>query len=95
MSTNCVCFKNKGTILSLYYVFIALKFLLGQVYLLKNCYFTGELQELYRLTPIALIGGSFLPGSAGHNISEAAAASCAVLIGIVFHVYIVLKTSLY
>ncbi|CAM8925003.1 unnamed protein product [Rhodiola kirilowii] len=30
----------------------------------------GELQELYRLAPIAVIGGSFLPGFAGHNISE-------------------------
>lgn len=28
-----------------------------------------------------MIGGSFLPGSAGHNISEAAAAGCAVLTG--------------
>ncbi|CAM8933701.1 unnamed protein product [Rhodiola kirilowii] len=36
----------------------------------------GELQELYRLAPIAVIGGSFLPGFAGHNISEAAVASC-------------------
>uniref|UniRef100_A0A7N0SYX2 lipid IVA 3-deoxy-D-manno-octulosonic acid transferase n=1 Tax=Kalanchoe fedtschenkoi TaxID=63787 RepID=A0A7N0SYX2_KALFE len=41
----------------------------------------GELQELYRLTQIAVIGGSFLPGLAGHNISEAAAASCAILTG--------------
>ncbi|CAM8933700.1 unnamed protein product [Rhodiola kirilowii] len=41
----------------------------------------GELQELYRLAPIAVIGGSFLPGFAGHNISEAAVASCAVLTG--------------
>lgn len=28
-----------------------------------------------------MIGGSFLPGSAGHNISEAAAAGCAILTG--------------
>ncbi|KAK9290132.1 hypothetical protein L1049_008298 [Liquidambar formosana] len=41
----------------------------------------GELKNLYRLSPIAVIGGSFLPGSAGHNISEAAAAGCAVLTG--------------
>lgn len=41
----------------------------------------GELKKFYRLTPIAVIGGSFLPGSAGHNISEAAAAGCAVLTG--------------
>ncbi|KAH0721690.1 hypothetical protein KY284_006720 [Solanum tuberosum] len=41
----------------------------------------GELQKFYRLTPIAVIGGSFLPGSAGHNISEAAAAGCAILTG--------------
>ncbi|XP_060176980.1 probable 3-deoxy-D-manno-octulosonic acid transferase, mitochondrial isoform X1 [Lycium barbarum] len=41
----------------------------------------GELQQFYRLTPIAVIGGSFLPGSAGHNISEAAAAGCAILTG--------------
>lgn len=41
----------------------------------------GELRELYRLTPIAVIGGSFIPGLAGHNLSEAAAAGCAVLTG--------------
>ncbi|CAA2983751.1 probable 3-deoxy-D-manno-octulosonic acid transferase, mitochondrial [Olea europaea var. sylvestris] len=41
----------------------------------------GELRDFYRLTPIAVVGGSFLPGSAGHNISEAAAAGCAVLTG--------------
>ncbi|KAL0374959.1 UNVERIFIED_CONTAM: putative 3-deoxy-D-manno-octulosonic acid transferase, mitochondrial [Sesamum radiatum] len=41
----------------------------------------GELRNFYRLTPIAVIGGSFLKGSAGHNIAEAAAAGCAVLTG--------------
>ncbi|KAK1276068.1 hypothetical protein QJS04_geneDACA010064 [Acorus gramineus] len=41
----------------------------------------GELRLLYRTTPIAVIGGSFLPNMAGHNISEAAAAGCAVLTG--------------
>ncbi|KAK2987899.1 hypothetical protein RJ640_003166 [Escallonia rubra] len=41
----------------------------------------GELSYFYRLTPIAVIGGSFLPGLTGHNISEAAAAGCAVLTG--------------
>lgn len=41
----------------------------------------GELRHLYRTTPIAVIGGSFLPGFTGHNISEAAAAGCAVLTG--------------
>ncbi|XAR69692.1 Lipid IV(A) 3-deoxy-D-manno-octulosonic acid transferase [Bertholletia excelsa] len=41
----------------------------------------GELRDFYRLTPIAVIGGSFLPGLTGHNISEAAAAGCAVLTG--------------
>ncbi|KAI4300405.1 hypothetical protein L6164_033788 [Bauhinia variegata] len=44
----------------------------------------GELRRLYSLTPIAVIGGSFFPGLAGHNISEAAAAGCAVLTG--FHI---------
>ncbi|EEF33745.1 probable 3-deoxy-D-manno-octulosonic acid transferase, mitochondrial [Ricinus communis] len=44
----------------------------------------GELRHLYGLSPIAVIGGSFLPGLAGHNISEAAAAGCAVLTG--YHV---------
>uniref|UniRef100_A0A0E0CAI6 Lipid IV(A) 3-deoxy-D-manno-octulosonic acid transferase n=1 Tax=Oryza meridionalis TaxID=40149 RepID=A0A0E0CAI6_9ORYZ len=39
---------------------------------------TSELRMLYRVTPIAVIGGSFLPGLAGHNISEAAAVGCAV-----------------
>ncbi|KAL0338559.1 UNVERIFIED_CONTAM: putative 3-deoxy-D-manno-octulosonic acid transferase, mitochondrial [Sesamum angustifolium] len=42
---------------------------------------TSELRDFYRLTPIAVIGGSFLKGSAGHNIAEAAAAGCAVLTG--------------
>lgn len=41
----------------------------------------GELRQFYRLTPIAVIGGSFFPGLSGHNISEAAAAGCAVLTG--------------
>ncbi|XP_004497594.1 probable 3-deoxy-D-manno-octulosonic acid transferase, mitochondrial isoform X2 [Cicer arietinum] len=41
----------------------------------------GELRQLYTLTPIAVIGGSFLPGMSGHNISEAAAAGCAILTG--------------
>ncbi|XP_022143949.1 probable 3-deoxy-D-manno-octulosonic acid transferase, mitochondrial isoform X2 [Momordica charantia] len=41
----------------------------------------GELRYLYGITPIAVVGGSFLPGLAGHNISEAAAAGCAVLTG--------------
>ncbi|KAL2250717.1 UNVERIFIED_CONTAM: putative 3-deoxy-D-manno-octulosonic acid transferase, mitochondrial [Sesamum indicum] len=42
---------------------------------------TSELKDFYRLTPIAVIGGSFLKGSAGHNIAEAAAAGCAVVTG--------------
>lgn len=41
----------------------------------------GELRMLYRVTPVAVIGGSFLSGLAGHNISEAAAAGCAVMTG--------------
>lgn len=41
----------------------------------------GELRDFYSLTPIAVVGGSFLPGLAGHNISEASAAGCAVLTG--------------
>ncbi|KAL6840291.1 hypothetical protein ACP4OV_030101 [Aristida adscensionis] len=41
----------------------------------------GELRVLYKVAPIAVIGGSFLPGLAGHNISEAAAAGCAVITG--------------
>ncbi|KAK7345430.1 hypothetical protein VNO77_16034 [Canavalia gladiata] len=41
----------------------------------------GELRHLYTLTPIAVIGGSLLPGLSGHNITEAAAAGCAVLTG--------------
>ncbi|XP_076884583.1 putative 3-deoxy-D-manno-octulosonic acid transferase, mitochondrial [Bidens hawaiensis] len=41
----------------------------------------GELRQFYRLTPIAVIGGSFLPDFTGHNICEAAAAGCAVLTG--------------
>ncbi|KAG4977030.1 hypothetical protein GLYMA_13G150200v4 [Glycine max] len=41
----------------------------------------GELRLLYTLMPITVIGGSLLPGWSGHNISEAAAAGCAVLTG--------------
>ncbi|XP_008462526.2 probable 3-deoxy-D-manno-octulosonic acid transferase, mitochondrial isoform X1 [Cucumis melo] len=41
----------------------------------------GELRYLYGITSIAVVGGSFLPGLAGHNVSEAAAAGCAVLTG--------------
>ncbi|EPS66108.1 hypothetical protein M569_08668, partial [Genlisea aurea] len=41
----------------------------------------GELRNLYGLTPVAVIGGSFFPGLSGHNVSEAAAAGCAVLTG--------------
>lgn len=44
-------------------------------------WFVGELRDLYGLSPVAVIGGSFLPGLTGHNISEAAAAGCAVLTG--------------
>ncbi|KAJ1689910.1 hypothetical protein LUZ63_014065 [Rhynchospora breviuscula] len=41
----------------------------------------GELRVLYRVSGVAVIGGSFLPGLCGHNVSEAAAASCAILTG--------------
>ncbi|GAB4856508.1 hypothetical protein Ancab_014424 [Ancistrocladus abbreviatus] len=41
----------------------------------------GELRHFYRLTAIAVVGGSFLPRLGGHNLSEAAAAGCAVLSG--------------
>ncbi|KFK24841.1 hypothetical protein AALP_AA8G031600 [Arabis alpina] len=41
----------------------------------------GELRELYRVAPIAVIGGSFLPGLTGHNLSEAAAAGCTIITG--------------
>ncbi|KAK3162523.1 hypothetical protein QOZ80_1BG0090530 [Eleusine coracana subsp. coracana] len=41
----------------------------------------GELKMFYRVTPIAVLGGSFLSSLAGHNISEAAAAGCAVVTG--------------
>ncbi|KAG8376655.1 hypothetical protein BUALT_Bualt09G0086100 [Buddleja alternifolia] len=44
-------------------------------------YVGSELRDFYKLTPIAVIGGSFLLGLKGHNISEAAAAGCAVLTG--------------
>ncbi|KAI3509138.1 hypothetical protein L1887_24164 [Cichorium endivia] len=33
---------------------------------------SGELMEFYKFTPIAVIGGSFLPGLTDHNISEVA-----------------------
>ncbi|XP_061337698.1 probable 3-deoxy-D-manno-octulosonic acid transferase, mitochondrial isoform X3 [Gastrolobium bilobum] len=46
----------------------------------------GELRHLYSLTPIAVVGGSFLPGLSGHNISEAAASGCAILTGSCCHV---------
>ncbi|KAK6140100.1 hypothetical protein DH2020_026098 [Rehmannia glutinosa] len=47
----------------------------------KFAVYHSELRDFYRVAPIAVIGGSFLLGSTGHNISEAAAAGCAVLTG--------------
>lgn len=41
----------------------------------------GELRVLYRASGVAVIGGSFLPGLCGHNVSEAAAAACSILTG--------------
>ncbi|KAG8648627.1 probable 3-deoxy-D-manno-octulosonic acid transferase, mitochondrial [Manihot esculenta] len=49
-----------------------------QIYMVDTL---GELRCLYSLSAVAVIGGSFFPGLAGHNISEAAAAGCAVLTG--------------
>ncbi|XP_052176413.1 probable 3-deoxy-D-manno-octulosonic acid transferase, mitochondrial isoform X2 [Diospyros lotus] len=46
----------------------------------------GELRDFYKLTPVAVIGGSFLPNLAGHNISEASAAGCAVLTVTGYHI---------
>lgn len=48
---------------------------------------SGELRSMYRLVPIAVVGGSFLPGLTGHNISEAAAAGCAILTGMYYTLY--------
>lgn len=42
---------------------------------------SGELREFYSVASIAVIGGSFIPGLTGHNLSEAAAAGCAVITG--------------
>lgn len=56
------------------------------IYCRPTC-LTGELRQLYTLTPIAVIGGSFLPGLSGHNISEAAAAGCAILTGARFDLF--------
>ncbi|KAI4310476.1 hypothetical protein MLD38_035452 [Melastoma candidum] len=41
----------------------------------------GELRQLYKISPIAIVGGSFFPELSGHNVSEPAAAGCAVLTG--------------
>ncbi|WZZ23238.1 hypothetical protein YC2023_124625 [Brassica napus] len=41
----------------------------------------GELREFYGVAPVAVIGGSFFPELTGHNLSEAAAAGCAVITG--------------
>uniref|UniRef100_A0A0D3EI31 lipid IVA 3-deoxy-D-manno-octulosonic acid transferase n=2 Tax=Brassica oleracea var. oleracea TaxID=109376 RepID=A0A0D3EI31_BRAOL len=41
----------------------------------------GELREFYGVAPVAVIGGSFFPELTGHNVSEAAAAGCAVITG--------------
>lgn len=54
--------------------------IMHDIYCHPSC-LTGELRHLYTLTPIAVVGGSLLPGLAGHNISEAAAAGCATLTG--------------
>eukprot|EP00250_Pteridium_aquilinum_P012229 c20585_g1_i1 orf=22-1365(-) len=41
----------------------------------------GELKLFYRVSWVAFIGGSLFKGMAGHNLAEAAAASCAVMTG--------------
>lgn len=41
----------------------------------------GELRLLYQVSWVAFIGGSLFKGMAGHNLAEAAAASCAVITG--------------
>jgi hypothetical protein len=61
-------------------IVIFIRDIMHDVYCHPTC-LTGELRQLYTLTPIAVIGGSFLPGLSGHNISEAAAAGCAILTG--------------
>ncbi|GBG67746.1 hypothetical protein CBR_g874 [Chara braunii] len=47
----------------------------------------GELTGLYSLCPIVFVGGSLLPGLAGHNFAEAAAAGCAVLTGMFYFLH--------
>ena len=42
---------------------------------------TGDLQLIYSVVPLAFVGGSLFPGSRGHNVTEPAAASCAVITG--------------
>jgi hypothetical protein len=61
-------------------LFVFIRDVMHDIYYHPTC-LTGELRQLYTLTPIAVIGGSFLPGLSGHNISEAAAAGCAILTG--------------
>ncbi|XP_026397635.1 probable 3-deoxy-D-manno-octulosonic acid transferase, mitochondrial isoform X2 [Papaver somniferum] len=81
-STN---FYIVDTLGSFTYVFVHLGFnLLLSLKFRAHCLdfpIWGELRSLYRIIPVAVIGGSFLPGLAGHNVSEAAAAGCAVLTG--------------
>ncbi|KAI5076781.1 hypothetical protein GOP47_0008846 [Adiantum capillus-veneris] len=42
----------------------------------------GDLKLLYQVSSVAFIGGSLFKGMTGHNLAEAAAASCAVLTGL-------------
>ena len=41
----------------------------------------GELRDMYSCASVAFVGGSLIPGLAGHNLAEAARASCAVITG--------------
>ena len=42
---------------------------------------TGELRDMYSCASVAFVGGSLIPGLAGHNLAEAARVSCAVITG--------------
>lgn len=49
--------------------------------LLLSCLAAGEMDLWYSLASLAFVGGSMVAGVGGHNLSEAAFCSCAVVVG--------------
>lgn len=81
--TNIYVVDTLGWVLSFTLMFlVATPLCTFSIDMIWFCLFSsGELREFYGVAPIAVIGGSFFPELTGHNVSEAAAAGCAVITG--------------